>query len=523
MNFTNPDDLFDHPSLNPGNIQSRVDRIEINEVRQVGARDININGAILTANVKELKYKPKREPNGYDYRLITGVDILNKTQIGAHRRSIVLDAICAFMMRPSLSNDKCSGIRIGGDDIVYPVSDDGRSVASVLSKCGAVGRGINTPQGLSGLLFKHAQPLLKTNYPLPQPNSVWPSSTIDESPYPTPVKNRIPGDAVVRLTSSDIAGQDVAVIGHKMEILDMRLTANTFPRLKVDPNKKLDIFDNKYLKLNFDNGINTSDIELGIVNKPDFDYGTYYRGYLCNLNTVQTRDGYWCQLMTPTRIDSGNMSGTVWPIHEKFVCSNKHFRIVYDRKRANGEYMQIWSGGGMYSPFKGDPSEPDVGSLAAGDSPEHGYKLPETSCIWAIEGNNNYVEIDIEHDSSIFIGGKKSLSAKHVALVGFLGEGNTVVIRLGGQLKFYGNYRSDTDNGVQFYVMACTNSLKNTVYILSNAGTNLVDRLRFDPASLPSARQQMLRGVMHIDPPSGLSTITPATFPLPKDPIYHGP
>lgn len=523
MKFTNPDDLFDRPSLSANDIRYRTDRIDLHDIRQVGTRDVNVNGAILVANVKEVTYRPRKEPNTYDYDVISNVDILNKTQIGSLRRSITFDAICKFMMSPVRNELKCSGVRVGGDDLVYPISDDGRAVATLPPRCGVVGRSVSTPQCLSGLLFKHAQPLIKTNYPLPQPGSVWPSDAVDETFYPTPVKNKIPDDVLVRMTSSGIADQNVENITHKMEILDFRLAADTFPRLKLDPNKKLDILDNKYIKCDFNNGTSVSGLEVGVINKPDFDYATYYRGFILNLNKTPTNNGYWNQSMVPVSLSGGHTSGVVWPIHEKFICNNKHFRILYDRKRANGEYLQAWAGGGMYSPFNGDPSEPEAGMLAAGDSREHGFKLPETSCIWAIEGNNNYIEIDVDVESSIFIGGSKAMSQKHVALVSFLGEGNTVVIRLNERLKFYGNYKSGMNSGVNFYVMACTNSLKNTVYILTNSGTDLSDKLIFDSASLPSADQRMLRGVLYINPPHGYATNIATVFPLRRDPIYHGP
>lgn len=408
MKFTNPDDLFDRPSLSANDIRYRTDRIDLHDIRQVGTRDVNVNGAILVANVKEVAYRPRKEPNTYDYDVISNVDILNKTQIGSLRRNIIFDAICKFMMSPVRNELKCSGVRVGGDDLVHPISDDGRAAATLPPRCGVVGRSV-------------------------------------------------------------------------------------------------------------------SGLEVGVINKPDFDYATYYRGFILNLNKTPTNNGYWNQSMVPVSLSGGHTSGVVWPIHEKFICNNKHFRILYDRKRANGEYLQAWAGGGMYSPFNGDPSEPEAGMLAAGDSREHGFKLPETSCIWAIEGNNNYVEIDVDVESSIFIGGKKALSQKHVALVSFLGEGNTVVIRLKDRLKFYGNYKSGMNSGVNFYVMACTNSLKNTVYILTNSGTDLSDKLIFDSASLPSADQRMLRGVLYINPPHGFANNIAAVFPLRRDPIYHGP
>ena len=73
-------------------------------------------------------------------------------------------------------------------------------------------------------------------------------------------------------------------------------------------------------------------------------------------------------------------------------------------------------------------------------------------CLWAIEGDNNYVEIDLDYGGNVYVNNVDPTVLRYLSLVGIRGTGNVVVIRLRRELKFYGNPNSD-DGAVAVFTM----------------------------------------------------------------------
>lgn len=153
--------------------------------------------------------------------------------------------------------------------------------------------------------------------------------------------------------------------------------------------------------------------------------------------------------------------------------------------------------GDAYNPFRGDRFSPRIGDLAVGDNPDQDRFLPRFMALWAIEGNNNYVEIDIDDGANLYVKNSDA-NERYFALTSIRGTGNVVVIRLKHPLWFYGNSKNG-NSAIAWFTMISNNPDKNVVYILGPKDQNISESLLFNTETNKSDRRRMLLGCLNMD------------------------
>lgn len=501
MKFTNPNDVFANVPMDNVGLSQYAGTVDFVNQVTLGERTVTLNGARLKVKrvAKDLKIN-RRATEANRSNPMIGKNLLDKTNVTQLRTQVLIGGTLKYLT----NNDHgpyISGIKVGGDNFHRHFNDDGVSNAGYGSGYNVVGRPSDRASYLSDKLLELADPILMTNLPYLQPNEVWPSTQIDLAPYPTSISSRIGTDLNIKMTSANIPGKEISDLIYRIEVNDVRLNIDDFPRLDVDPNKKFGPFQHKYTIFNWDeaNRVPTvAAVDRDKTTTEKIDYGILRRVFIGNFNEAKFGNAHRMQDQVATYHAPREANRACYPFCENFRVSNAHFRIQYNRFANDIPDMTFQIGGGSFDPFRGNKAKPGVGELGIGSYYEDGKTLPRYMCLWAIEGNNNYVEIDLDDGGGIYVNNVSTDRTRHLSLVSIRGTGNVVVIRLKRELKFYGNSQS-TDGAVAFYTMVSNNPDKNVVYILGPKNQNISESLIFDEATIKDPLRRMLLGCLHMD------------------------
>lgn len=500
MKFTNPNDVFTNIPMDTMGIVDFVDTLTFVNQVDLGEQTVTLNGARLKVKRvgADVRINRRLGERGNSNPLV-GRNLLDKVNITQMRTQALVGGLFKYLMGETL-NARVTGIKVGGDNFHRHFNNDGIGNAGYGSGYNAVSRPSNSLSYLSDKLLEVANPTLMTNLPYLQPNEVWPSTQIDTAPYPTSISSRIGTDLNLKMTSANIPGKELSELAYRTEFNNVRLNIEDFPRLDVNPNKKFGPFEHKYAIFNWDEANRV--VTLAAVNRDKtttekIDYGILRRVFLGNFNEAKFGNAHRMQDQVVTNHAPREANKVCYPWCENFKLSNAHFRIQYNRFAKDLPDMIFQIGGG-YDPFRNNRAKPGVGELGIGSNVEEGKTLPRYMCLWAIEGDNNYVEIDLDDGGGIYVNNISTDRTRHLSLVSIRGTGNVVVIRLKRELKFYGNSNS-SDGAVAFWTMASNNPDKNVVYILGPKNQNISESLVFDESSIKDPMRRKLLGCIHMD------------------------
>ena len=501
MNFTNPNDVFvDIPMDNTGLNQFISTVTFVNQV-DLGERTVSFNGARVKVKRLGLDYKITRQfGTTTSTNPLVNSNLLDKRNLNQLRTQ----ALVGGLLNYSTGNGgRISGVKVGGDNFHRHFNDDGLGNAGYGSGFNIVSRPGNRVSCLSDKLLELTDPITTTNLPYLQAGEVWPSTNVDTTPYPASISSRIGNHLQLKMSSSTIPGKELSELTFHTEMNTINLDIDSFPRLDINPNKNFGPFDYRYIIANW-HPSNSRITYLAIGRQrpttEKIDYGTFHRIVLGNYNesTAETDGVHMLHNQLVSIYQAGDNTGLCYPCCENFNVSNAHFRIVYDRASKQYPNYQVGDVGYGLNTFRANIYNPNSYSLALGSTYEDGNYLPRYMCLWAIEGDNNYVEIDLEDDNFIFVHNEDASVTRYVSLVGIRGTGNVVVIRLKRSLRFYGNQKI-YNGGVVFSTMTSNNPYRNVVYILGPKNQNISGSILFNDATIRDPMSRILNGCIHMD------------------------
>ena len=500
MKFTNPDDVFSNVPMDNDGIRQYTDTINFVDHTDLGERIVTLNGARLKVKriAKDLKIN-RRYNEANKSNPMVGRNLLDKTNVTQLRTQALVGGTLKYLLSGG-AGSYVTGVKVGGDNFHRHFNDDGVGNAGYGSGYNVVGRPAHWASYLSDKLLEVADPVLMTNLPYLQPNEVWPSTQIDTTPYPTSMSSRIGTDLNVKMTSANIPGKEISDLTFRVELNDVNLNIEDFPRLDINPNKKFGPFQYKTYIVNWDKAnlkIVSSVGDRDKTTTEKIDYGVLQRGILANYNETLYSGAHWMQSLLATAHPANGGMQMVYPICEQFTLSNAHFRISYSQYSSDLPRLSFGMSGNAYNPFRGDRFSPRIGDLAVGDNPDQDRFLPRFMALWAIEGNNNYVEIDIDDGANLYVKNSDA-NERYFALTSIRGTGNVVVIRLKQPLWFYGNSKNG-NSAIAWFTMISNNPDKNVVYILGPKGQNISESLLFNTETNKSDRRRMLLGCLNMD------------------------
>ena len=501
MKFTNPNDVFTNVPMDNIGLSQYIGTIDFVNHVNLGERIVTSNGARLKVKhvAKDLKINRRYTESNRSNPMI-GKNLLDKTNVTQLRTQALVGGTFKYLTRNE-RGPYISGVKVGGDNFHRHFNDDGISNAGYGSGYNAVSRPGDRPSYLSDKLLEIADPILMTNLPYLQPNEVWPSTQVDTAPYPSAISSRIGTNLSLKMTSANIPGKELSDLIFRVEMNDVSLNMEDFPRLDIDPNKKFGPFQHKHAIFNWDaaNRVATlAAMDRDKTTAEKIDYSILRRVFLGNFNETKSGNSHQMQDQVATYHLPRWANKVCYPFCENFKVSNAHFRIQYNRYAKDLPDMMFQIGGGALDPFKGNKAKPGIGDLGIGSNYEEGKALPRYMCLWAVEGDNNYVEIDLDDGGGIYVNNVVTGQTRHLSLVSIRGTGNVVVIRLKRELKFYGNSNS-SDGAVAFWTMTSNNPDKNVVYILGPKNQNISESLVFDGASIKDPMRRKLLGCIHMD------------------------
>lgn len=503
MKFTTPNDVFANVPMDNVGISQYAGTVDFVNQVTLGERTVTLNGARLKVKrvAKDLKIN-RRATEANRSNPMIGKNLLDKTNVTQLRTQALIGGTLKYLT----NNDRgpyISGIKVGGDNFHRHFNDDGVSNAGYGSGYNVVGRPSDRASYLSDKLLELADPILMTNLPYLQPNGVWPSTQIDLAPYPTSISSRIGTDLNIKMTSANIPGKEISDLIYRIEMNDVRLNVDDFPRLDINPNKNFGPFEHKYAIFNFDG--DNEHVELSARDRDKttaekIDYGVLHRMVLGNYNEriVGRYNSQQMHDQLPIGHNPREANRVCYPICENFKLSNAHFRIQYNQYSPSIPETSLRIGGATFDPFKGLKYTPGIGDLGIGSNYPKGKYLPRYMCLWAIEGDNNYVEIDLDYGGNVYVNNVDPTVLRYLSLVGIRGTGNVVVIRLRRELKFYGNPNSD-DGAVAVFTMTSNHPDKNVVYILGPKNQNISESIIFNEETFKNRMRRTLFGCIEMD------------------------
>ena len=510
MKFTNPNDVFANVPMDNVGLSQYAGTVDfVNEVN-LGERTVTLNGTRLKVKrvAKDLKIN-RRYTEASKSNPMIGKNLLDKTNVTQLRTQALFGGMLEHLTDGGY-NSYVTGVKVGGDNFHRHFTDDGVRNAGYGSGYNVVGRPANIPSYLSDKLLEVADPILMTNLPYLQSGEVWPSTQLDSAPYPTSISSRIGTDLNIKMTSANIPGKEISNLIHRVEMNDVRLNIEDFPRLDVNPGKKFGPFQHKAYLIDWDEAnlkIVGFEVNKDKTTTEKIDYSVLQRGILANYNAILYSNAHRMQSLLATAHPANGAMQVCYPVCESFTLSNAHFRISYSQYSSESPHMAFGMAGNAYNPFRGDRYNPGIGDLAVGDNPEQDRFLPKFMALWGIEGDNNYIEIDIDDGANIYVKNRDN-NVRYFALTHIRGAGNVIVIRLRRPLTFYGNSQAG-NAAIAWFTMISNNPDKNVVYILGPKNQHISESLRFNAETNKSSRRNMLLGCLNMNLYNVLWAATP--------------
>lgn len=502
MKFTNPNDVFANVPMDNVGLRQYSDTITFVNQVDLGERTVTLDGTRLKVKrvAKDLKIN-RRYGEANRSNPMTGKNLLDKVNVTQLRTQALLGGTFKYLCGGGYSS-YVTGVKVGGDNFHRHFNEDGLSNAGYGSGYNVICRPGDRVSYLSDKLLEVADPTLMTNLPYLQQNEVWPSTNVDIAPYPTSISSKIGTDLNLKLTSAYIPGKEINDLIYRIEMNDVNLSVDSFPRLDINPNKKFGPFQHKYAIFDWDD--ENRQVTLVASNRDNttaaaIDYSVLQRGVLANYNERTSGSGaHLMQNQVVTYHAPREANKVCYPVCENFRVSNAHFRIQYSRYGSDSPRLVLGMIGNAFDPFKGDRLSPGIGDLAIGANQEAGRFLPRYMCLWAFEGDNNYVEIDLDDGANVYIKNVVTDRPRFLSLVSIRGTGNVIVIRLKRPLVFFGNPQA-SDGGVVYFTMTSNNPDRNVVYILGPDNQNISESIVFNEETNKNALRRVLNGCIHMN------------------------